>query len=876
MSETSPPPPQKSFILPTASGPRQWRWVDGFARTVITLGGLGTLVAVSAVFLFLLWESIPLFDPPQAVTQTNFKQPEPNRSLYWQLDTQRKLYWTLLPQGQVELRLRENGKRVTSFSLPGIPAEEFTTAIAFDEQGQLVLGGKQGELFRFEIQLYREAVKELPDGVEEGTVEDAISFWKDGIFYQADGVYYHETLKIKPLPTRQAPEKAPVRLIDFIKHPLGETVVVLLETGRLYTIFLPLPQGFDISKKPARILATLDLNITEEQPLPAFLKLMGQGENLLVAWENGRMLRADLGDRSRIRLVEEQDLLPAPDTRLTVMTAFPGQATFLFGDSLGRVQTWFRVRPEVPQQVITGDGMVFRRTRSFHPNQTPVTSMIPFPGSRIAAIGYQDGEVLLWQATNNEELLRFSPESSEKSKQTAVHSLAVSNREKELLVQCEEHLSIYALDLGHSEVSVASLTKPVWYEEELRPSHVWQSGDTQGFQPKLGLVPLIFGTFKATFFSLLFAVPLAILAALYSSEYLAPRARLPLKSTLELMASIPSVVLGMFAALVFAPWLQESLAFLIATIFWIPPVLSLAAHLDSWLPRWYWLERLHLALTLMMLLLACGAAYTTSAWFEAALFQGEVLHWLNGEHESAWGGWFLFFYPVIGVITAWLAYGRLFNLSPLRNGLWYLRLLRLGQLLLVFALTWGGAASLAFLMDSLQLDLREPLWFGRVNWSPVGTYYSQNALVVGGVLGIALVPIIYTLAEDALNAVPDSLRFASLASGATRWQTAWRVILPTAASGLFSAIMIGFGRAAGETMIVLMVAGNTPIVEMNLFSGMRTLAATLAIELPEASPGSTHYRVLFLGALALFFLTFLINSAAEVIRLHYQRRMTLT
>jgi phosphate transport system permease protein len=114
--------------------------------------------------------------------------------------------------------------------------------------------------------------------------------------------------------------------------------------------------------------------------------------------------------------------------------------------------------------------------------------------------------------------------------------------------------------------------------------------------------------------------------------------------------------------------------------------------------------------------------------------------------------------------------------------------------------------------------------------------------------------------------VPMTLRTASLGAGATPWQTATRIVLPVAASGIFSACMIGFGRAVGETMIVLMATGNTPEMDWNIFSGFRTLAANIAVELPEAPKDETHYRVLFLCGLVLFVMTFVINTLAELVR----------
>ena len=123
-----------------------------------------------------------------------------------------------------------------------------------------------------------------------------------------------------------------------------------------------------------------------------------------------------------------------------------------------------------------------------------------------------------------------------------------------------------------------------------------------------------------------------------------------------------------------------------------------------------------------------------------------------------------------------------------------------------------------------------------------------------------------------MNSVPGHLRSSSLACGATPWQTAMWVIIPTAMSGIFAAVMIGMGRAVGETMIVVMAAGNTPILDWNIFNGLRTLSANIAVELPEAVKDGTLYRMLFLAALTLFVMTFVVNTFAEIIRQRFRKR----
>jgi phosphate transport system permease protein len=157
--------------------------------------------------------------------------------------------------------------------------------------------------------------------------------------------------------------------------------------------------------------------------------------------------------------------------------------------------------------------------------------------------------------------------------------------------------------------------------------------------------------------------------------------------------------------------------------------------------------------------------------------------------------------------------------------------------------------------------LRE--WF-KNEWG-IG-YDQRNSMVVGIAMGFAVIPTIFSIAEDAIFSVPKHLTVGSLALGATTWQTMTRVVLLTASPGIFSAVMIGLGRAVGETMIVLMATGNTPVMDISIFQGLRTLAANIAVEMPESQVDSSHYRVLFLAALVLFIFTFVFNTLAEIIR----------
>lgn len=176
--------------------------------------------------------------------------------------------------------------------------------------------------------------------------------------------------------------------------------------------------------------------------------------------------------------------------------------------------------------------------------------------------------------------------------------------------------------------------------------------------------------------------------------------------------------------------------------------------------------------------------------------------------------------------------------------------------------TWA-AVVLSAPVELLLFDGNMPFWLTRELGIP---YEQRNSLVVGFAMGFAVIPTIFSISEDALYSVPKTLTTGSLALGATRWQTMTRVVLLTASPGIFSGIMIGFGRAVGETMIVVMATGNTPVMDLNIFQGFRAMSANIAVEMPETAVNSSHYRILFLAGLVLFLATFFLNTIAELVR----------
>ena len=482
----------------------------------------------------------------------------------------------------------------------------------------------------------------------------------------------------------------------------------------------------------------------------------------------------------------------------------------------------------------------------------------------LMAAGYADGTARRYYGTSEKSLGELNTENGQ-----PVQNLGIAPKDDGLLAQTTSGVWRWRLDPGYPEVTFKSLFLPVWYEGYEKPAQVWQSSSgSDEFEPKFGLWPLVFGTLKATFYSLIMGVPLALLAAIYTSEFLHPRTRALVKPTVELMASLPSVVLGFLSALVLAPFVENVLPAMLACFITVPGAFLLGAYVWQLLPEKVGLRLARRRFLFMCAVLPLGVAASAvlGPWIERLFFHGDFRGWLAGRGGSSVGGWTMLLLPPVGVAMAWFL-ARVVNPRLRRLTAHWSRFASavgdLGKFALAVLAAGAAALALGTLLDALGFDPRGGL---------LGTYVQRNALVVGFIMGFAIIPIIYTIAEDALSSVPEHLRSASLGCGATPWQTAQRIIIPTAMSGLFSAVMVGLGRAVGETMIVLMAAGNTPVMEMNIFNGFRTLSANIAVELPEAVRDSSHYRVLFLAALTLFAMTFVLNTVAETIRIRFRRR----
>lgn len=866
------------------------RFVDRAASWLITVGGVGTIAAVSAVCLYLLWTVLPLFWPSTIgqLTATP-QQPLPDAPIAMRIADSGQIAWAIGRDGGITVFRPGRGELLQSVP-PSADAPEVTAIATALSRDDVAFGYADGTVqlgaVRFEIDFLSgtgeqaAAFESLQPG-ESVTVEDGV------VQRTTQGLLRRETVAIEfsGEPIEVSPGQA-VRRLDTIAADSGPVLLAWSEDGiaRIATIGRRenLFTG-EVTLEAGTIADLQASNLPTAPPLFVGLSARAAGANLV--WSDGTLVRFDIRNRSKPQPVERTDLTEG-DATLTAVRSLIGRLTLLAGDSNGNVSAWFPVRSdaegdgtkatEEQEVAVASDRSRFLKGHDLGDGPAAVAAIAPSSRSREAAIGYADGTVRIYQVTTEDELVESRLPVGDDFDGPVTLYLPPGEGETTLYAAADDRLFAAPLDLGHPDSAISGFFRPIWYESYSEPQHVWQtSSGTNAAEPKLGLMPLIFGTLKATFYSMLFGVPLALLAALYTSEFLSKPVRSRVKPVIEIMASLPSVVLGFLAAIVFAPVVEAWLPAVIAAGLTVPLSLLAAAHLwqlGTWsgLPRW---DRWRLPLAGMAILCGIVLAMLVGPLFEAVFFAGNITRWLNGQIGSGAGAWMLLLVPVtaVGVAAAIVRW-----LNPIvseASSRWGRR-----RFATVDLLRFGGAVIVTFAIAALlSLLLAELDSLLPIDLDPRGgvfdTYVQRNALVVGFVMGFAIIPLIYTLADDALNAVPEALRSASLGAGATHWQTALRVVIPAAMSGLFSAVMVGLGRAVGETMIVLMAAGNTPIMEINLFNGFQTLSAAIATEMPEAVRGSTHFRTLFLAALVLFGMTFLVNTIAELVRIRFRRRV---
>lgn len=802
--------------------------IDKLSSAIIKSGGILVIIAVLGILVFLVAVVVPLFrgariSGPRHVQL--FTPEQAAKMLFVELNEYKDAGVAVDRNGHLTIFAPDTGAIKDQRDL--LPAGLQITAFARPLRGgQVAFGFSDGSVRLGSVQFLA--------GEVDAKIED---------------------------PVRVGETKAAVTLLDY--KVTGDTRVftALKADGDL--------SWNEVTRKENAVTGqvTQELNnhklpFTPDSQSPSFLIQNGQGDQVYIAWSSGAVRRFDLRNMAAPKVAETRNLL-APGATLTDLRFMFGDQSIVASDSKGRITVWFRV--EQPDSG-TADGYQLVAAHQLQPHDSGVVRTAMSSRDKSFASAANSGELWLRHMTSEQVLGRIHLPAN-----LSVVALQITPKADGIFALDTQGGSwLWNVSNPHPETTLGTIFGKVWYEGYKEPGYTWQSSSgSDDFEPKFSLVPLIFGTLKATFYSMLFAVPIALLAAIYTSQFLDKKLRMPIKSAIETMASLPSVVLGFIAALVLAPVIENLVVAVLAAFAVVPLVVLLFGYLFELLPHHVRLRFQgwpQFVCLIALVGLAVLSVRRLAGPIEKMMFQGDFKGWLAGQVGTATPGNTVLLWPFVLVIV-WFAYRMVLagwlTMRFRRMTRIQAALMDFGKLLAFLALTTLIAWLAGAILARIGIDPRHEL---------LGTYVQRNTLIVGFIMGFAVIPIIYTISEDALSSVPEHLRSASLGCGATPWQTAVRVILPVALSGISSAIMVGLGRAVGETMIVVMAAGNTPVMDFNIFNGLRALSANIVVELPEAVKDGTLYRMLFLAALALFVVTFVLNTLAEIIRMRFRKR----
>ena len=730
-----PPEARPSVSTKSQSGRRR---LDRFARLVVTGGGMIIIASILAILFVIAAETLPLFHPPRVDAESHQRIGE-QPVLRVGEDEYRELGYAVTATGIQFFHTRDGSPYHPTAALDLGTAT--VTAVSGGAAPDFALALSDGRILPVSVQFSAESTKDRR--VVSASVESSTAI--------------ETTARPPQLAYAHTPD-GPV--LAYPENSKTLRITIVRETANLMG---------DVTREQVQHDATL--------PIAGSISALvadGRGEAIVAGTDQGELVVINIRDKDSPPSILLHETV-VPGNAITALSFLIGDRTLVMGNADGKVSSWqLMQRPAASHMA---------RIWEFDPHPAAVAAIASSLRNKSFVTTDKQGGMALRFGTTGATLLRW-----EMSAKTPC--VALSPKSNGIMAGGADG-SVHAWELRnpHPEITWRALFGKLWYEGYSKPEYVWQStGGTDDFEPKFSLTPLIYGTLKGTFYALLFAIPVALLAALYTAQFMHPSLKQIIKPVVEIMAALPSVVLGFIAGIWLAPAMEKVVPGIIIMPLITGACIILALAIWHRLPTW--IRRMRPGLEIFLLI------------------------------------------PVV-LLGGWLS------------------------------LRAGAAVEQGLLGGDFRLWLHKSLGF---------TFDQRNSLVVGFAMGFAVVPIIFTIAEDALASVPNHLKAASLALGATPWQTATRVVLPTASPGIFSAIMIGFGRAVGETMIVLMATGNTPVMNWSVFSGFRALSANIAVELPEAPQGGTLYRVLFLAALLLFAMTFVLNTIAELIRLRLRKR----
>ncbi len=727
---------------------------DKLSKVIIYFGGIATIISVVAILFFIFSEAFPLWFSADSKKVENFNYDNFNsnkKPILIGIDEYKEILFVVSKNGTLDFVDVQKKSIIKSVNIYHT-GEERIVSFSKSVTNYLGIGTDNGKVYLFKLNFNSSF-----DDEGKRTIIPEYIFLKEILI---DSNYY------------------PINFLSFKANSDEDfSFVAVNSENNLFYYKNHLSTNLFGDIKTKVIKANLSKYVTKKI---TSIELDSFQEKLMIGTFDGNLIYISLKDENNPQIIQEILAFENEFSSITKLGFILGEQSVVVGNTKGEVSTFMRVLDEKSDY-----GWKLVRPHNFFIHSNDITAFAPSSRNKTFITGDSEGKAYLHHLTSERTLLEFSGSIAK------VIDIAYAPKGDAVsILYDDKKIAIFEIDNPHPETTLKTLFGKVWYEGYAKPEYVWQStGGTDDFEPKFSLIPLILGTFKGTFYAMLFAIPLALMGALYTSQFSHPSIKNFIKPTVEIMAALPSVVIGFIAGLWLAPLLEKIFVNVMLLFIITPLMIIIGAYIWNKLPNKF-INKLKpgTELTIIIPLIIIG-------FF--------VAQWLGPLVE---------FYLLGGDYRIWIS-------------------------------------------DVLNQQ-----------------YDQRNSIVVGFAMGFAVIPIIFTICEDALSSVPSNLTSASLALGATNWQTAIKVVLPTASPGIFSAIMIGFGRAVGETMIVLMATGNTPILSFSPFNGMRTLSANIAVEIPEAPYQGTLYRILFLSATLLFLLTFIINTIAELVRQRLRKK----
>jgi phosphate transport system permease protein len=746
---------KNNFRVENRGSHRRSLFYDKTARIVIFSGGIATIIAVLGILAFVFVESYPLWLSADGGVEDKFASQKiihPRLPVLIGIDEYQEIAYAVTDSAGIDFIDLNKKLLIKSFAIEEMPNTKIISASKTLQDNHIGIGNSNGTIALLKINFN-------------------VSFAAN------DNRIIQPELEVKKIVQVDSLNRPVTDIVYRVNKDGNPSVVTLIDNKEL--VFYSYEKSRSLISNDEEKEFFFSLTDKIDGKITA-IELDDFCEKLMVGTADGKLYYFSVRDKDNPFLVKAVEATPSPDIAITALRFIIGDQSLIVGDAAGHISSWMRVLDD------EGDyGWKLVQPHTFKTQQSAVLSIAASARNKTFITGDDQGNVHIKHLTSERTLLELKGANEE------IKDIVFSPKGDGALVLYKDGSIVqFFIDSPHPEITLKTVFGKVWYEGYKEPAYVWQStGGTDDFEPKLSLIPLILGTLKGTFYALIFAIPIALFGALYTALFSHPKIKNIIKPTVEVMAALPSVVIGFLAGLWLAPLLERILPG-VMLIFIISPVMMIVG----------------------------------------------VFIWKNFKN---WTG------------------------IPLKTGFELLIIIPLLILGIQVSLWLGPSFELFAFAGDYRAWLKE--FFNE-------QYDQRNSIVVGFAMGFAVIPIIFTICEDALSSVPQHLSSASLALGATRWQTAVRVVLPTASPGIFSAIMIGFGRAIGETMIVLMATGNTPILDFSPFNGMRTLSANIAVEIPEAPYQGTLYRVLFLTATILFIMTFIVNTVAEIVRQRLRKK----